>query len=189
MKKYKKLVMIFLSLCIVFALASCDAIFDKAKDIAQDKIEDELKKNDDEDDDEDETTEEDEDEDETTAEDDEDETTEADDDEDTGITTSDSDGQDWPADNMGNLENVFPKITMVWETDEGTIVGFEGLEKDAAEDYVEKLKELGYTENGLEMSEDGGILYTKEDSDGNYVMFTYSKDGTGSITYLAKSED
>lgn len=183
MRKFIQSFVIMLSIAIMFSLTGCDAIMSKVANAAKDKIEDEIKnsKDKDEDEDEEETTKDDEDED------DEDETTTAKDDEDddnTAITTSDGKSLEWPADKMGNIPNIFPKISFVMDLDGSVIVTFEGLEKDDAEAYVEDLKELGFTEGGAEFTDDAGLMYSKNDKDGNNVTFTYINDGTGSVTYV-----
>jgi len=179
MKKPLKYIVILLSVILFISLTGCNSLFNKAADLAKDKIEDEISKsNDDEDDEEDEDDEDNEDDD------DQDETEDVSDDDDTKMTTSDADSKDWPEDDMGPLKNVFPKITNIFTLENTTTVTFEGLSLEEAEEYVTYLEEdLGF-DDGFSGSDNETVFFTKSDDDGNSVAFTRADDGTGTVTYI-----
>lgn len=90
----------------------------------------------------------------------------------------------WPNDKMGNLPELKANITMVMEDKEATLgmIYFSDMKKGEAEKYIEAIKELKY-ESVFETSSEDGFMYSGKDEDGSEVVFSYFKDGTGSLSY------
>lgn len=93
----------------------------------------------------------------------------------------------WPKDKMGNLPEVKANINMVMEDKEATLgmIYFSDMKKGDAEKYIEAIKELKY-ESVFETSSDDGFMYSGKDEDGSEVVFSYSNDGAGSLSYTDK---
>jgi len=93
----------------------------------------------------------------------------------------------WPNDKMGNLPEVKASITMVMEDKEATLgmIYFSDMKEGDAEKYIEAIKELKY-ESVFETSSGDGFMYSGKDEDGSEVVFSYSNDGTGSLSYTDK---
>ncbi len=179
MKQIVKLSAVLICGVMLFFSTSCGLITGKIADAAKDKIQDQIEEN---------LTEE------VTENDTEDTTTAGDENvtdaatdeaggDSTAITTSDGKGMDYPTDKMGNLPNIFPKITWVASDSSACSIAFEGLSKEDAEGYVDTLTSLGYTD-GLSGEDSSGITFVKTDSAGNNVWFSYDpSNGTGALIY------
>lgn len=104
-----------------------------------------------------------------------------------------STGEDmkWPGDAMGNLpEPDAAIIGFVDNGDQGCSVAFGEMSKADAEKYVEFLKDLGYTENPMSMSDDNSIFYMGSAQDGAMATLTYTiETGEGMIAYTPASEE
>lgn len=95
---------------------------------------------------------------------------------------------DWPKDAMGELPEPKAKVTFVMKDDAnmGCTVTVEEFSVKDAEKYLEMLKEKGFKE-GMNISDEDGIMFTGKKDDGSVVNFIYnpdSKDGT--IAYSSK---
>lgn len=91
----------------------------------------------------------------------------------------------WPADRMGNLPKLTAKVANIIGEDEAKCcsVIFEQCSQTDAQAYLEALKKLGY-QNGMEFSDNEGILLTGTDGGGNSVFFSYNTaDGGGTVIY------
>lgn len=98
------------------------------------------------------------------------------------------DHQKWPKDKMGDLPELKANINMViddYDKEKDINIGmvyFDNLKKDDAEKYVESIKELNY-ESLFETSSGDGFLYSGKNEDGSEVVFSYTNDGMGSLSY------
>lgn len=106
----------------------------------------------------------------------------------TGITLSGSDDKGWPAEDMGNVPNPKKIVTYYSASSDGCYVLIEGMTEDEAEDYVQELKDAGYTESPYETTSSDGIYYSASDTSEYGVYFWYSLDGTASISYYIPTE-
>lgn len=99
--------------------------------------------------------------------------------------------QKWPNDIMGNLPELKANITMVVEDHDKEnditlgMVYFDGLKKNDAEKYIESIKELKY-ESIFETSSGDGFMYSGRDEEGAEVVFSYTNDGSGTLSYTDK---
>ena len=92
----------------------------------------------------------------------------------------------WKEDDMGGLPEPKAKITSLMNTEMGGFASFEEMSEEDARDYVQKIIELGYTENALNIEEGDMLNYTAKHSNGASISFSYtisSKDG--SINYIS----
>lgn len=101
----------------------------------------------------------------------------------TGITLSGSDDKGWPAKDMVNIPDPKEIVTYYSSTTDGCYVMIEGMTKDEAEDYVEAIKDAGFTESPYETTSSDGIYYWANDTTGATAYFWYILDGTASISY------
>lgn len=94
----------------------------------------------------------------------------------------------WPKDKMGNLPELKANITMVMEDYDKErdinlgMIYFDSLKKDDAEKYMEAIKKLNY-EEVFSTSSGDGFMYSGKDEDGSEVVFSYTFDGAGSLSY------
>lgn len=81
----------------------------------------------------------------------------------------------WPSDKMGGMEKPDAKITAVVKDDKtgNYTVAFSDMSKDSAQQYIDKLKALGY-KSIMEVNDTDGILYSGQNSDGVLATFTYN---------------
>ncbi|NYB73436.1 hypothetical protein HZF24_04715 [Sedimentibacter hydroxybenzoicus DSM 7310] len=96
----------------------------------------------------------------------------------------------WPGDKMGDLPKPKATIAAVLNDDgeQQCTVTYEGMEKDDAEAYVEKLKALGYT-GGMELSDADMIMTGGLNENGDAAEFIYNfsaKEGFISYTHQAQ---
>lgn len=97
----------------------------------------------------------------------------------------------WPKDKMGNLPDLKANITMIMEDHDKErdinlgMVYFDSLKKDDAEKYLESIKELKY-ESVFETSSGDGFMYSGKNEEGAEVVFSFTNDGTGSLSYTDK---
>ena len=98
------------------------------------------------------------------------------------------DNQKWPKDKMGDLPELKTNITMVvldYDKENDINLGmvyFDSLKNDDAEKYVESIKELNY-ESIFETTSGDGFMYSGKGEDGSEVVFSYTNDGNGSLSY------
>ncbi len=105
----------------------------------------------------------------------------------TAITTSEGKGMSWPSDGMGPIPEVKNcKINGVYSDSTTTTVSFEGMKPDYADSYIQKLKDLGFTD-GAEGSDDSGLYFMNSNAAGDSVWFSYASDGTGMVYYTLAS--
>jgi hypothetical protein len=96
---------------------------------------------------------------------------------------------EWPKELMANLPEPKGKVTAVIN-DESTgscTIAFAEMSKEDAMAYVDKIKELGYT-NGLNVADGESIMAGGTETNGAEAFFTYNitaKEGT--ISYSSKS--
>ena len=102
-------------------------------------------------------------------------------------TTQMGDNIKWPKDKMGNLPELKANINMMTEDKDTTLgmIYFDNLKKDDAEKYLETIKELNY-EEVFSTSSGEGFMYSGKDDDGSEVIFSYTFDGAGSLSYTDK---
>ena len=62
------------------------------------------------------------------------------------------------------------------------MVYFDSLKNDDAEKYVESIKKLNY-ESVFETSSGDGFMYSGKNDDGAEVVFSYTNDGSGTLSY------
>lgn len=96
----------------------------------------------------------------------------------------------WPGNKMGGIEKPDAKITAVVKDDKtgNYTVAFSDMSKDSAQQYIDKLKALGY-KSIMEVNDTDGILYSGQNSEGVLATFTYNytaKEGT--VAYLPKPD-
>lgn len=176
MKLSAKILSFTVILALLFSLCGCSSLVKKAADKAKAEISDQLKTD---------ATEGD-----GTQGDQTEDTTEGDttdNGDSTAITTSEGKGMSWPSDGMGPIPEVKNcKITGVYTDSTTTTVSFEGMKPDYADSYIQKLKDLGFSD-GAEGSDDSGLYFMKSNDAGDSVWFTYAPDGTGVIYYTLAS--
>lgn len=100
------------------------------------------------------------------------------------------DNLSWPGDKMGDLPEPKASVSAVLNDDatQQCTVAYQGMEKDDAEAYVEKLKKLGYT-GGMDLSDADMIMTSGYNSAGDKVDFIYNttaKEGT--ISYARQAQ-
>ena len=91
----------------------------------------------------------------------------------------------WPSDRMGNLPKLGAKVAGIIGEDEAKCcsVIYEQCSQTDAQAYLAALKSLGY-QNGMEFSDEEGIVLTGTDDSGNSVFFSYNTaDGGGTVIY------
>ncbi|MDR7855579.1 hypothetical protein [Tissierella sp.] len=93
----------------------------------------------------------------------------------------------WPKDRMANLPELKANINMLVEDEENILVMiyFDSLKKDDAEKFIETVKKLNYEEI-VSTSSGEGFMYSGKDEDGSEVVFSYTFDGAGSLSYSDK---
>ncbi|MDR7869320.1 MAG: hypothetical protein RIN55_00575 [Tissierellaceae bacterium] len=97
----------------------------------------------------------------------------------------------WPGDKMGDLPELKANINMVIEDKDKekdinlSMVYFDNMKESDAQKYVELIKDLNY-ESVFETSSDDGFMFSGNNDDGAEVIFSYSNDGTGSLSYTDK---
>lgn len=93
----------------------------------------------------------------------------------------------WPKDKMANLPELKANINMLVEDEENILVMiyFDSLKKDNAEKFIENVKKLNYEEI-VSTSSGDGFMYSGKDEDGSEVIFSYTFDGAGSLSYSDK---
>jgi hypothetical protein len=101
----------------------------------------------------------------------------------TGITLSGSEDKGWPKDDMANVPDPDAIVTYFSSNSDGCYVMIEGMTEDEATDYMQLLKNAGYTESAYETTSSDGIYYSAYDANEASVYFWYSLDGTASISY------
>ena len=87
-------------------------------------------------------------------------------------------GTEWPTSDVAKL---IPKlksgtVTYVMESEDYAMVTVEEVTSDDFDDYVEDLKDEGFTEEVTTMNSDGTSYYYASDSDGNNVATSYTED-------------
>jgi len=90
---------------------------------------------------------------------------------------------EWPKDKMANMTEPKAKVTAIVKDDatKQCTVAFGEMAETDAKAYVLKLKELGYVNNVVEMTDANSIMFSGESSSGEQVTFVYTistKDGT-----------
>ncbi|MDD3704494.1 MAG: hypothetical protein PHC45_00280 [Clostridiaceae bacterium] len=91
----------------------------------------------------------------------------------------------WPKKTMGDLPELQANILFIMEDTEkgGCTLNFKGINEKKAKDYVNKLKDAGFTAE-VEQIDDTTVLFTGKNSDGKQVMFAYSLESEdGTLTY------
>lgn len=91
----------------------------------------------------------------------------------------------WDSSLMGGLPDPGVKIESFWTVDGGTTYSLGVI--SSYEDYVEKIKECGFTEDPSESSMDDFYMYTAVNSAGDRVTFSVSKD-ISSISFQKADE-
>lgn len=98
--------------------------------------------------------------------------------------------KEWNKSQMHGLSAPKAEIETSLVTDDGAMYGFSGMKEKDAKDYIEAIKEAGFTYNSVEFDD---FMYTGTNKDGEIISFTYEKeDGTGTIVSSkgeAPSED
>ena len=99
-----------------------------------------------------------------------------------GASFQSGDDLKWPKSSMGDLPEPKAKINGVMDASnkEGCTVVFSEMNLDNAKAYIEKLKELGYKDGGLVISDEDGLSYAGQNSSNATIVFSYkisSKDG------------
>lgn len=94
----------------------------------------------------------------------------------------------WPKEGMGNLPELKANITMINEDKDKTfgMVYFDDIKKDYAEKYLKSIIDLNY-KSEMESTSEEGFLFIGSNDDGSQVSFTYSNNGSGSISYTQNS--
>lgn len=88
----------------------------------------------------------------------------------------------WPKSSMGDLPEPKAKINGLVDANnkEGCTVVFSEMSLDDAKAYVEKLKDLGYKDDGLSISDTDNLSYAGQNSGGASAIINYkvsSKEG------------
>lgn len=83
----------------------------------------------------------------------------------------------WPKDAMGELPEPKGKITfvMVDEGKKGGTIALSDMEKEEAQKYIEKLKEMGF-KDGMSMQDEEGYYFGGTKENGETVNFSYNID-------------
>lgn len=102
-------------------------------------------------------------------------------------TTQIGDNIKWPEGKMGDIPKLKANISTVIEDKEHlmTMIYFNKLKKEDAEQYVETIKELGF-DSVFETTTGDGFMYSGLTEDGREVVFSYTTDGTGTMSYAEK---
>lgn len=87
-------------------------------------------------------------------------------------TVIESEGGEWDSTKVGGLPDPGVKVTSYTSIGGQVTYGFERL--DNPKDYVEKIKQLGFTENPMEMESTGSYVYMADNSAGDNVYFSAS---------------
>lgn len=98
---------------------------------------------------------------------------------------------DWPGDAMGNLPKPDAAIIGVVDNgDQGCSVAFGEMSRADAEQYIESIKTLGYTESSMNMADDESIFYMGSTQDGTMATLTYTiETEEGMIVYAPATEE
>jgi|GEM_PF-870575 len=189
MKNLLKILSVSVIIGLLFSLGGCSSIARKISNDAKTKISEGIQdamseENNDEEkedtDDEDQTEA-------TEAQDDTDSDSNDNNDDSTAITTGEGNGMDWPTENMGPIDPVSCKISSVFTDDSAGYITFEGMQREEADQYIENFDSMGYT-SGLITEDDAGILFVKANDAGDTIMFSYSPEGTGTLSFTPASE-
>lgn len=90
---------------------------------------------------------------------------------------------EWPKDKMGNIPEIKANIIGISEDNTNKSIGitFDSFNEEDANEYVNKLKELGYS-NGAETLSSEGITFSgSKDNTGVVLMYF---DGSGTLAYM-----
>jgi len=90
---------------------------------------------------------------------------------------------EWPKEKMANLTEPKANVTAIVKDDttKQCTVAFGEMSEADAKAYILKLKELGYVNNVVEMTDANSVMFSGESSSGEQVTFIYNistKDGT-----------
>lgn len=110
-----------------------------------------------------------------------------------GASFKSGDDLKWPKSAMGDLPEPKAKINGVMDASnkEGCTVVFSEMNLNNAKAYVENLKELGYKDNGLAISDEDGLTYAGQNSAKASILFSYkisAKDGMIGYTSATPSD-
>ena len=101
-------------------------------------------------------------------------------------------GTEWPDSGAAALIPEFKQGTLVssFNTESSCIIALEEVEKQDFERYLEKLKELGYTNETVDFTMDSTQSYSASKDDSSRLTVTYDSESTGmSITFeVAQAE-
>lgn len=94
----------------------------------------------------------------------------------------------WPKDFMPNVPEFQGKIFKFTEKQDNVhiYIGFEDVTHEEAVNYVEELKEAGFTKDSNGYSSEGTVNYKGNDKDGNFVKFHWSQNGYGGVDMIKK---
>lgn len=96
-----------------------------------------------------------------------------------------TDDAEWPANFFDDIPELKGKITQVYNSSEQEkYVYFEHVKKDDALDYIDILKNIGFTKTPSEYVSGNYLNYEASNKDGDYMVFDWSDDESASIVLL-----
>lgn len=103
----------------------------------------------------------------------------------------DADAEDeltWPSDFLPSVPEFQGRIFKFTEKQDDVhiYIGFEDVTYEEAVDYVEELKEAGFTKDSNGYTSEGTVNYKGDDKDGNFVKFHWSQNGYGGVDIRKK---
>lgn len=102
---------------------------------------------------------------------------------------TDSEGAfSWPNDFMPNVPEFQGKIFKFTEKQDDVhiYIGFEDVSHEEAVNYVDALKEAGFTKDSNGYSSNGTVNYKGLDKDNNFVKFHWSQNGYAGVDMIKK---
>lgn len=99
------------------------------------------------------------------------------------------DDQEWPADFMPNMPEFEGKIFKVKEKDQNNMyVAYEDVTQEEAVEYVEDLKEAGYTNEADEYIASTVVNFKGYDENGDFAKFRWSENGYATVDMIYPEE-
>jgi len=111
-----------------------------------------------------------------------------DDDNQTAITLSGEPALPYPKEQFANLPEPPGIIVYSYSMEGAAVVNLEGVKKSEAEDYIDTIKDSGFTMNAYSSEDSSGIYFGASYDENTFVGFSWYTDGTAIFSYYDYSE-